>query len=86
MIIEIEHARIMNISPDQPIQNENVDDVDDKNDKNDDDTANPQTSSLQLQPLCSDVEAECSGGRRLTLGALQILILLNFQIILRNFY
>ena len=75
----------MNISPDQPIENENVDDVD-VDDKNDDDTANPQTSSLQLQPLCSDVEAECSGGKRLALGALQIIILLNFQIILRNFF
>ena len=73
----------MNISPDQPIENEKFDDVDDKNDY---DTANPQTSSLQLQPLCADVEAECSEGRSLALGALQILIMLNFQIILRNFY
>ena len=72
----------MNISPEQPIENEN-DDVDDKNDY---DTANLQTSSLQLQPLCADVEADCSGGRRLAMGAFQILILLNFQIILRNFY
>ena len=73
----------MNLTPDLPNENIHFDDVDDKNDY---DTANPQTSSLQLQPLCADEEAECSGGNRLALGALQIIILLNFQIILRNFY
>ena len=83
MIIEIEHARIMNISPDLPNENGNVDDVDDKNDY---DTANPHTSSLQLQPLCTDVEAGCSGGRRLALDAFKIIILLKLKIILRNIY
>ena len=71
----------MNLTPDLPNENKHFDDVDDKNDY---DTANPQTSSLQLQPLCSDVEAECSGGK--ALDVLQIIFMLNIQIIVKNFF
>ena len=71
----------MNLTPDFANENEPFDDVDDKNDY---DTADPQTSSLQLQPLCSDLEAECSGGK--AVDFLQIITVLSLQMFIRNFY